>query len=62
MSSSVSKKVGGEYGEIRATIDVEKLNTYLANLNAGTIQTPLVTIEQFKVSIANGIGTFADDF
>ena len=62
MSSSVSKKVGGEYGEIRATIDVEKLNTYLANLNTGTIQTPLVTIEQFKVSIANGIGTFADDF
>ena len=62
MSSSVSKKVGGEYGEIRATIDVEKLNTYLANLNTGTIRTPLVTIEQFKVSIANGIGTFADDF
>ena len=62
MSSSVSKKVGGEYGEVRATIDVEKLNTYLANLNTGTIQTPLVTIEQFKVSIANGIGTFADDF
>jgi len=61
MTSSVSKKIGGEYGEVRATIDVEKLNTYLANLNTGTIQTP-VTIKQFKVSIANGIGTFADDF
>lgn len=61
MTSSVSKKIGGEYGEVRSTIDVEKLNTYLANLNTGTILTP-VAIKQFKVSIANDIGTFADDF
>jgi hypothetical protein len=45
-----SNKIGGEYGEVRATIDVGKLNTYLANLNTGTIQTP-VTIKQFKVSM-----------
>lgn len=52
MSSSVSKKIGGEYGEVRATIDVEKLNTYLADLNTGTIQTP-VTIKQFKFGQSN---------
>ena len=51
MTSSASKKIGGEYGKVRATIDVEKLNTYLANLNTGTIQTPLVTIKQFKVRL-----------
>ena len=50
MTSSASK-IGGEYGKVRATIDVEKLNTYLANLNTGTIQTPLVTIKQFKVRL-----------
>lgn len=42
------KKIGGEYGKIRAIIDVERLNAYLSE-NVKTIKTP-VDVKQFKVS------------
>lgn len=41
------KKIGGEYGQVRANIDTTKLNEYLAK-HVGVIQTP-VDIKQFKV-------------
>jgi len=41
------KKIGGEYGEIRASIDVDSLNAYLAKQTPG-IKTP-VNVKQFKV-------------
>jgi len=44
---SSQKKIGGEYGEIRTTIDVQKLNTYLAKNTPG-IKVP-VEVKQFKV-------------
>jgi hypothetical protein len=42
------KKIGGEYGKIRAIIDVAKLNSFLSE-NVKAIQTP-VDVKQFKVS------------
>jgi len=42
-----SKKIGGEYGKVRANIDIDKLNTYLAN-NVAVVNTP-VDVKQFKV-------------
>ncbi|KAF8161334.1 kinase-like domain-containing protein [Crassisporium funariophilum] len=39
-------KIGGEYGEVRASIDIEKLNAYLAKYTPG-IKTP-VDVKQFK--------------
>lgn len=44
---SSQKKFGGEYGEVRASIDIDNLNTYLAH-NAPGIETP-VKVKQFKV-------------
>ena len=41
------KKIGGDYGEVRANIDVAALNTYLAR-NAPRIRAP-VDVKQFKV-------------
>ncbi|KAF8648531.1 hypothetical protein AX16_006235 [Volvariella volvacea WC 439] len=41
-----NKKIGGEYGEVRANINVDNLNAYLAKA-APTIQTP-VDVKQFK--------------
>ncbi|KAF8891846.1 kinase-like domain-containing protein [Infundibulicybe gibba] len=46
MPESPQKKIGGEYGEIRASIDVEKLNAYLLKSTAA-IRTP-VDVKQFK--------------
>lgn len=40
-------KVGGEYGEIRANIDIDSLNAYLAK-HTPSITTP-VDVKQFKV-------------
>jgi len=45
------KKIGGEYGKIRAIIDVEKLNAFLSE-NVEVIQTP-VDVEQFKFGQSN---------
>lgn len=54
MSSEMKpKKIGGEYGEVRANIDVETLNTYLAK-NIEAITTP-VDVKQFKVGYVSVI-------
>lgn len=47
MSDSAPKKIGGEYGEIRASINVDNLSAYLAK-NTPMIKTP-VDVKQFKV-------------
>lgn len=44
---STPPKIGGEYGEIRATIDIDTLNAYLTKNTPG-IKTP-VDVKQFKV-------------
>ncbi|KAG8740751.1 hypothetical protein FRC12_015893 [Ceratobasidium sp. 428] len=41
-------KIGGEYGEVRAEIDVQALNKYLAQY-AKEVKVP-VEVKQFKVS------------
>ena len=41
-------KIGGEVGEVRANIDADKLNDYIAR-HVKAIQAP-VSIKQFKVS------------
>jgi len=43
------KKIGGEYGEVRAGIDIDRLNTYLAT-NTPSVKTP-VSVKQFKVGL-----------
>ncbi|KIJ24019.1 hypothetical protein M422DRAFT_39324 [Sphaerobolus stellatus SS14] len=48
---SNNKQVGGEYGEIRANIDIEKLNAYLVS-SVPAIATP-VTVKQFKFGQSN---------
>ena len=49
MSASSSKKIGGEYGEVRANIDVPKLNVYLKE-SVKEVRAP-VEVKQFKVSL-----------
>ena len=44
---STMKKIGGEYGEVRANIDDNSLNTYLA-AHVPLVKAP-VNIKQFKV-------------
>jgi len=56
--SEPSPKVGGEYGEIRASIDIDALNIYLAKNTPG-IKTP-VDVKQFKVWLL--IGFYKDLF
>lgn len=46
-SSGPAGGLGGEYGDVRARIDNDKLNAYLAN-NVPALTVP-VTIKQFKV-------------
>jgi hypothetical protein len=47
MSASTSKKIGGEYGEIRASFDTNNLDKYLKT-SVKDIRTP-VDVKQFKV-------------
>ena len=47
MSKPTAKKIGGEYGDVRATIDLQKLNAYLESC-VPEIAAP-VTVKQFKV-------------
>ena len=47
-SSKAAQKIGGEYGEIRANIDVKRLETYV-NAHVKVMKTPL-EVKQFKVS------------
>jgi hypothetical protein len=50
LNMSPSKKIGGEYGEVRAAIDVNRLNTYLMFANSPSVKTP-VSVKQFKVGL-----------
>lgn len=45
--SSTSGKIGGEYGPVRANVDLERLESYL-KANVEAIKTP-VDVQQFKV-------------
>jgi hypothetical protein len=45
--TSSTRRAGGEYGDVRASIDNVKLNAYLAN-SIPAVAVP-VTIKQFKV-------------
>ena len=47
VNTSSTRPAGGEYGDVRASIDNVKLNAYLAN-SAPAVTVP-VTIKQFKV-------------
>jgi hypothetical protein len=47
MSAAQPKKIGGEYGDVRANIDTDKLNAYLAE-HVPDAKTP-VDVKQFKV-------------
>jgi len=51
MSGRQPQKIGGDYGEIRASIDVQKLESYLAS-NVKVIRTP-VDVKQFKFGQSN---------
>ncbi len=44
---SQGKKIGGEYGEVRATIDVDRLNGFFAR-HVPAIKVP-IDVQQFKV-------------
>ena len=57
MSGSQAQKIGGEIGDVRASIDVDKLNEYI-RAHVSVIRAP-VSVKQFKVSIleySGGIG------
>ena len=47
-SSNPGQKIGGEYGEVRANIDVDRLNKYLDD-HVKEVVAP-VEVKQFKVS------------
>lgn len=47
MTSTDTQKIGGEYGEVRANIDANKLNAYL-RAHVPAVAAP-VNIKQFKV-------------
>ncbi|TFY66591.1 hypothetical protein EVG20_g4498 [Dentipellis fragilis] len=49
--SSAPKKIGGEVGEVRANIDVDKLNQYLAD-KVPSVRSP-VGVKQFKFGQSN---------
>jgi hypothetical protein len=46
-NTATAKKTGGEYGDVRANIDVDRLNAYLAK-HVPAVKTP-VDVKQFKV-------------
>jgi hypothetical protein len=47
MPKETPKPIGGEYGTVRASIDIDKLNAYLVE-NTPAIKIP-VDVKQFKV-------------
>lgn len=49
--SDTAKRIGGEYGEIRASIDIASLNAYLL-VRASPIRTP-ISVKQFKYGQSN---------
>lgn len=58
MTETQPKKIGGEYGEVRANIDIDKLNVYLKK-NVEAIKGP-IDIKQFKVGVIIGSLLLAD--
>jgi hypothetical protein len=46
-AKSTRTRIGGEFGQVRANIDLEALNAYLAK-NVAVINAP-VDVKQFKV-------------
>lgn len=58
MTETQPKKIGGEYGEVRANIDIDKLNVYLKK-NVEAIKGP-IDIKQFKVCAIIGSLLLAD--
>ncbi|KAG0708611.1 kinase-like domain-containing protein [Suillus ampliporus] len=51
MSDNAPKSIGGEYGAIRANVDIQKLNTYLKT-HVPVVATP-VQVQQFKFGQSN---------
>ncbi|KAI6119020.1 kinase-like domain-containing protein [Pisolithus croceorrhizus] len=51
MSRGTSKRIGGEYGSIRAIFDVDKLNAYLKTHVPAVV--PPVAVKQFKFGQSN---------
>ena len=49
MTKPPTEKIGGEFGDVRATIDIEKLNAYL-QAHVPQVTAP-VTVKQFKVCL-----------
>ena len=49
MAKATVEKIGGEFGDVRAAIDVEKLNAYL-QAHVPEVTAP-VTVKQFKVCL-----------
>jgi len=49
MAKSTTEKIGGEFGDVRAAIDIEKLNAYL-QAHVPEVAAP-VTVKQFKVRL-----------
>ena len=47
MSEDTSKRIGGEYGAVRAALDVDKLNAFLKT-HVPAVAPPVV-VKQFKV-------------
>lgn len=47
MANDAPKKIGGEYGDVRANIDEAKLNAYLLK-NISIMKGP-IDVKQFKV-------------
>lgn len=59
VNPSPPKTAGGEYGEVRASIDQVKLNAYLAK--TVPVVTVPVTVKQFKVRRPTGFPTITPD-
>lgn len=49
MTKPTTEKIGGEFGDVRASIDLEKLNAYL-EAHVPEVTAP-VTVKQFKVCV-----------
>ena len=49
MTKSTTEKIGGEFGDVRAAIDVEKLSAYL-QAHVPEVAAP-VTVKRFRVRL-----------
>ena len=53
LMTSGPQNIGGEYGKIRASIDIDNLNAYLSKHILSTGIKPPIEVKQFKVSIVS---------